>query len=268
MKKIIAGLMLVGAAALVPLIAQAQVSFSVSIAPPALPYYAQPEIPGDGYIWAPGYWSWNAGQGDYYWVPGTWVLAPYQGALWTPGYWGWSGGYYGWSRGYWGTHIGYYGGVNYGFGYSGVGYQGGYWNHGAFNYNGNVNNVRNINSTHIYNQRVTYNNTSRVSYNGGQGGFAMQPSKNEQRIAAMPHQVQTERQLNHENVSRSTETQRSSFNRGMPPVAATQEPGKFSPPNVQAARYEPAHASNQQHQVSSYQGGSHGGGGGGGAHRK
>jgi hypothetical protein len=29
--------------------------------------------------------------------------------------------------GYWGPHVGYYGGVNYGFGYMGIGFAGGVW---------------------------------------------------------------------------------------------------------------------------------------------
>ena len=134
--------------------AQAGVFVSVSIAPPALPVYVQPAIPGAGYIWAPGYWAYA--DGGYYWVPGTWVLAPYVGALWTPGYWGWApvgfywvpgvwcaAPYYGalWTPGYWGfyqnryrlypgfwgSYVGFYGGINYGFGYYGSGYRGGYW---------------------------------------------------------------------------------------------------------------------------------------------
>ena len=93
--------------------------------PPPLPDYEQPSAPGDGYLWTPGYWAW--GSGGYYWVPGVWVQAPYEGALWTPGYWGYHNHRYGFYRGYWGPHIGFYGGVNYGFGYIGIGYQGGYW---------------------------------------------------------------------------------------------------------------------------------------------
>ena len=62
-------------------------------APPAIPDYDQPQAPGDGYIWTPGYWAWT-GDG-YEWVQGAWVLAPYTGALWTPGYWGYGyGGYF------------------------------------------------------------------------------------------------------------------------------------------------------------------------------
>ena len=120
--------LLIAAAVAVPMLAlpaaQAQISigigFHIGIAPPALPVYAQPPIPGDGYIWTPGYWAY--GDAGYFWVPGTWVLAPQPGYLWTPGYWGFEGGYYGWHAGYWGPHIGYYGGVNYGFGYGGIGF--------------------------------------------------------------------------------------------------------------------------------------------------
>jgi hypothetical protein len=68
--------------------ALAQISLSVQIAPPPLPIYVQPEVPGEGYLWTPGYWGWGEDINEYYWVPGTWVLAPQPGYLWTPGYWG------------------------------------------------------------------------------------------------------------------------------------------------------------------------------------
>ena len=60
---------------------------------------------------------------------------PQVGVLWTPGYWGWGGAAYVFHEGYWGPHIGFYGGVNYGFGYGGVGYEGGYWRSRRFAYN-------------------------------------------------------------------------------------------------------------------------------------
>ncbi len=88
------------------------IGVSIRIAPPALPVYEQPICPGDGFMWTPGYWGYA--DGDYFWVPGTWVRAPFVGGLWTPGYWGWGGGLYAWHAGYWGRHIGFYGGVNYG----------------------------------------------------------------------------------------------------------------------------------------------------------
>ena len=80
--------------------AQIDIGISVRVAPPALPVYAQPICPGPGYSGLPGYWAWNE-DGGYYWVPGTWVVAPV-GMLWTPGYWGFAGGFYGWHAGYWG----------------------------------------------------------------------------------------------------------------------------------------------------------------------
>ena len=40
-----------------PALSSAQVNVSVSIAPPELPVYDQPPLPGDGYIWSPGYWA-------------------------------------------------------------------------------------------------------------------------------------------------------------------------------------------------------------------
>ncbi len=102
-------------------------------APPAIPDYQQPDAPGDGYIWTPGYWAWT-GDG-YEWVQGAWVAAPYTGALWTPGYWGYGYNGYFWNAGYWGPYVGYYGGINYGFGYFGIGFYGGYWGGGHFWYN-------------------------------------------------------------------------------------------------------------------------------------
>src|SRR5580698_8986903 len=119
--------------AAMPVAAMAQVSVSISIAPPALVEYEQPVCPQEGYIWTPGYWAY--GEDGYYWVPGTWVEPPEVGVLWTPGYWGWNGGSYLWNDGYWGPTVGFYGGVDYGFGYTGTGYAGGYWNRGAFYYN-------------------------------------------------------------------------------------------------------------------------------------
>src|SRR6185437_4417865 len=151
--------------------------------PPPLPTYEQPEAPGPNYSWTPGYWSYAPV--GYYWVPGAWVMAPYYGALWTPGYWGFYGGRYRFYRGYWGLHIGFYGGVPYGFGYTGYGYHGGYWNGNNFYYNRSVNRVNVTRITNVYNRTVITNNYSntRISYNGGRGGIQVRPRPAE--IAAM-----------------------------------------------------------------------------------
>ena len=115
-----------------PMAADAQVglSISVNIAPPMLPIYDQPPMPAYGYIWTPGYWAWDQGFRDYYWVRGQWVRPPRVGYLWTPGYWAWRDGLYLFNTGYWGSSVGYYGGVNYGYGYGGQGYGGGEWRGG------------------------------------------------------------------------------------------------------------------------------------------
>ena len=57
-----------------------------------------------------------------------------------------------WHAGYWGPHVGYYGGINYGFGYFGSGYEGGYWEDGVFFYNTAVTRVDTTVITHIYNK--------------------------------------------------------------------------------------------------------------------
>jgi hypothetical protein len=138
-------------------------------------------------MWTPGYWAW--GPDGYYWVPGAWVEPPYYGALWTPPYWGWYGGRYRFHHGYWGRHVGYYGGIDYGFGYIGIGYFGGYWNNNHFYYNTAVTRVSPRIRT-IYQRPVVYNNVrysgqprDRVSYNGGRGGISVQPRPTE--VAAM-----------------------------------------------------------------------------------
>src|SRR3981081_3417399 len=140
--------------------AQIGIGISVRIGPPALPVYAQPLCPGPGYFWTPGYWAWDDDDG-YYWVPGTWVFAPV-GMLWTPGYWGWNDGLFVWNGGYWGPHIGFYGGINYGFGYTGVGFFGGEWRGDRFFYNRSVTNVNVTNVTHVYNNTANGENNTRV----------------------------------------------------------------------------------------------------------
>ncbi|MGH8312098.1 MAG: YXWGXW repeat-containing protein [Gammaproteobacteria bacterium] len=206
--------------------AQTSVAISVRIGPPPLPAYPQPFAPGPGYIWTPGYWAW--GPYGYYWVPGTWVLAPRIGFLWTPGYWGWRGEMYWWHPGYWGPHIGFYGGINYGYGYVGVGFVGGYWRGGAFYYNRAVSNV-NITYVHnTYNQTVV-NNTlvNRVSYNGGTGGTAVQPTTEQQGYAREEHIAPTAAQVHQERIALNNPAQRFSANHGHPQIAATARSGAF-----------------------------------------
>jgi hypothetical protein len=174
---VIGSLLLAIGMGFLPVTSFAQIRISVTVAPPALLVYEQPICPGDGYIWTPGYWAWDDA---YYWVPGTWVMAPEAGYLWTPGYWGWSGDAFMFNEGYWGTSVGFYGGINYGFGYFGLGYAGGRWENGHFFYNTTLNNV-NVGVIHnVYNTRVNETSVSRVSYNGGNGGIAVRATAQEE----------------------------------------------------------------------------------------
>jgi len=212
---------------------QIGIGISVRIGPPALPVYAQPICPGPGYLWTPGYWAWND-DGGYYWVPGTWVVAPV-GLLWTPGYWGWGGGLYAWHAGYWGPHIGFYGGINYGFGYGGVGFVGGEWRGGAFFYNRAVMNVSVTNVTNVYNRTVVVNE-NHVAFNGGEGGINARPSPAEEAAMREPHTAPLAAQSQQEHLAAQNRANFASENHGRPAIAATARAGDFSARSAVAAR--------------------------------
>ncbi|MGA2538430.1 MAG: hypothetical protein ABSF53_20640 [Terracidiphilus sp.] len=208
--------------------------------PPPLPDYQQPPAPADDYLWTPGYWDYAPT--GYYWVPGVWVQAPYQGALWTPCYWGWFHNRYAFFRGYWGPHIGYYGGVNYGFGYAGVGYQGGYWNSGRFYVNRAVNNV-NVTIVHnVYNRTVIVNNNVRVSYNGGPGGIQARPMPAELAALREPHAPPMTTQLQNQREASVNRAQFVAVNHGRPadlviakPLVADRDVRPVAPPPMRVA---------------------------------
>ena len=212
----------------------AQIGISVSFGPPALPVYEQPVCPGDGYIWTPGYWAYTE-DGGYYWVPGTWVEPPQVGFLWTPGYWGWGGNAYLFHEGYWGPTVGFYGGISYGFGYFGNGYEGGRWEHDHFYYNRAVSNV-NVTVIHnVYETRVTEVN-NRVSYNGGNGGVEARATAEQERAERERHVGPVAAQTQHVQEARGNPELRASTNQGRPPIAATQRPNEFKGNGVVAAR--------------------------------
>lgn len=216
--------------------AQVAVGVSIRVGPPALPVYAQPICPGAGYMWIPGYWAY--GPDGYFWVPGTWVLAPEPGLLWTPGYWGFSEGLYVWHGGYWGPRVGFYGGINYGFGYTGVGFVGGYWRSGNYYYNRSVTNV-NVTVIHnTYNTTVVNNNTTinRASFNGGPGGTPAQPTREEMAAEHDHHVAMTAEQNRHFEAARGDRSLRASENHGRPEVAASPRSGEFRGGGVERAK--------------------------------
>jgi len=203
-------------------------------APPPLPVYDQPPIPGPGYIWTPGYWGWSDDADDYYWVPGTWVEPPEIGLLWTPGYWRYYDGSYLFSDGYWGLQVGFYGGVDYGYGYSGDGYSGGRWQGSQFYYNSQVNNLggRQIGATY---SEVVSESANRVSFNGGPGGLRVAPAASDIAAAQARHAPPTRDQRDQARIASAQPQLRASVNRGAPPIAATARPAAFNA-GVVAAR--------------------------------
>ena len=216
-------------------VGEAQVGISVEVAPPPLPVYEQPQIPAPGLMWSPGYWAY--GPEGYFWVPGTWVEPPQPGLLWTPGYWGFSNGLFLWNAGYWGPVVGFYGGVNYGFGYPGRGYEGGYWRENQFYYNRSVTNITNVNVRNVYTRTVVNNgNVQRVSYVGGPGGLNAKPTAEELQAAHQQRQSATAAQAQQRESAGSRHELLASVNQGKPPIAATAKPGEFSSHTVVASR--------------------------------
>ena len=207
--------------------AQVAVGISVRIGPPVLPVYVQPICPGPGYIWVPGYWAY--GPDGYFWVPGTWIFPPEVGLLWTPGYWDWDNGLYIWRDGYWGTEVGFYGGVDYGFGYPGTGFFGGYWQGENYYYNRSVTNVDVTIVRNTYNTTVVNNNTTvnRVSFHGGAGGTTARPTSQELQAANQRHVAMTSVQTQHQETARTDRALLASVNHGRPDVAASPRPGEF-----------------------------------------
>ncbi len=221
--------------------ANAGVFVGVAIAPPALPVYVQPPLPAEGYIWTPGYWGY--GDAGYYWVPGVWVAPPRAGLLWTPGYWGFAGGLYGWHGGYWGPHVGFYGGVNYGFGYGGVGFFGGEWRGGVFAYNRAVANFGGVHVANVYENRTviqqnTIINNNHVSYNGG-AGIQAHASPGEMQAANENHIQPTSNQMQHENFAGQDRSQLASVNGGHPGTMASSNVGAYHQVSMQHSQSQP-----------------------------
>ena len=193
-------LLLIALLIALPAVSFAQVNVSITVAPPALPVYAQPPCPTEGYLWTPGYWAY--GPAGYYWVPGVWVAPPQPGFLWTPGYWGFLGGIYRWHWGYWGPHVGFYGGR---------------WEGGVFRYNTAVWRVG-PGFHGVYEDRTVIRNTTvvnNVSFNGV-GGVVAGPTA-EERIAMNERHVQrTTEQISHQRFASRDRSNWASENHGSP----------------------------------------------------
>ena len=125
--------------------------------------------------------------------------------------------------------MGYYGGVNYGFGYMGVGFVGGEWHGRDFAYNTAVVRVnrtviRNtyVNETIVHNTTIVNNN--RVAYTGGPGGIRHDPT-NEERVAMREtHAAPTPIQQQHIQAARMDHANYFKANNGHPQNVAVVRP--------------------------------------------
>jgi hypothetical protein len=206
---------------LFPLRSFAGTIVSVSMMPPPLPAYDQPPCPDQNLVWVPGYWAWSQ---RYYWIPGAWVEPPFAGAMWTPGHWNWSHHpftLYTWHSGYWSYHVGYYGGVNYGYGYGGLGYSGGVWHGSLFAYNLEIVRVDNRWVRETFRdpglvERGYIDRNNHSSFNGGPGGVAYQISPEEQAVEHEHHWEPTAFQLQYEAGFRDDQTYWYETNHGQP----------------------------------------------------
>jgi len=220
--------LLIAAAVAVPALlaptahAQLHIALNIGIAPPALPVYVQPPIPGDGYIWTPGYWAFDDG-------------------------------YYGWHEGYWGPHIGYYGGVNYGFGYGGDGFYGGEWRGNHFFYNSavvNFNGGWHPDHDRVYVDRDvvihhTIVNVNHVSFNGP-GGIDRRPGPDEVRFSNERHLQPTQNQLQHQNFAAQDRGQLAAVNHGRPATLAAPNPAAYHQVAQQHAAAQPISTTDRQ----------------------
>ena len=125
--------------------------------------------------------------------------------------------------------MGYYGGVNYGFGYMGIGFVGGMWAGREFRYNTAVVNVNRtvIHNTYIDNtvvRNTTVVNDRHVAYSGGPGGINHRPTADEARFSREQHTAPTSLQTEHQAAARANLNNFASHNGGRPAEVATDRP--------------------------------------------
>jgi hypothetical protein len=131
--------------------------------------------------------------------------------------------------GYWGDHVGYYGGVNYGFGYMGIGFVGGMWRGHDFVYNTAVVHVneRFVHTTYIDRtivERNTIVNDRHVAFSGGPGGIHHDPRPEERFAERDRHIEATQFQHSHESSAMGDRSLYFKNNGGRPANAAVERP--------------------------------------------
>jgi hypothetical protein len=94
----LASALVLGAVASTP--ASARFDLRINVAPPA-PQAEVVPAPRHGYVWAPGYWSWE--HGHHIWVRGHWIRER-RGYAWVADRWDPDGDRYVYVPGHWERH--------------------------------------------------------------------------------------------------------------------------------------------------------------------
>ncbi len=126
-----------------------------------------------------------------------------------------------------------YGGVNYGFGYGGIGFAGGIWRGHDFVYNTAVVHVNNVYVHNTYVDRTvvernTIVNDRHVAYSGGPGGINHQATAEERNAMHEQHMAATSVQQQHMQAARSDRSFYANNNGGHPQTMAAERPMGFS----------------------------------------
>jgi hypothetical protein len=150
----------------------------------------------------------------------TGILPPRVGFLWTPGYWAFNGTNYFFNQGYWGPTVGFYGGINYGWGYGGVGYYGGRWVGNTFSYNRAVTRVNTtvIHNTYV-NRQVVRNTGNGASFNGP-GGTTAKATAQQEAAAKAEHIPATSAQQSRLEAAKNNPDLQVANNQGKPKAEA------------------------------------------------
>ena len=144
-----------------------------------------------------------------------------------------------------GPHVGFYGGVNYGFGYMGVGFFGGEWRGGVFAYNRAVANFGSVHVTNVYEDRTviernTIVNENHYSFNGGGGIQAsMRVGRAEMQAEHEQHVEATSNQMQHEHFAGQDRNQLASVNHGQPGTMAASRMNAYHQVAMQNAQSHP-----------------------------
>jgi hypothetical protein len=159
-----------------------------------------------------------------------------------------------WHPGYWGRYVGYYGGVNYGFGYMGIGFVGGMWRGGVFDYNTAVMRVgpgiRNTYMNRAIVDRYTVARGSHVSYSGGRGGINHPPNAEERAAEREQHMGRTSFQMQHENTAMRDRSSYFNANHGRPgtPAVSRSYAGSYAQRESSRGNFRPQQQYRQQPQ--------------------